>query len=382
MSGHFFDELATHGAFNDAEVRALRACHAILAPHFDDISESFYRGLLNEPRAREVFSSPEQVERLRASLLGWLESGFTGPWDDAFFARRRRIARTHVDVGLLPQFVTGAMSVVRRHVRQVLVVAEASLPLLEATERLLQLELELMQQSYWDHMMELKLTVPVAFASGLAHEIRNPLNAIVLNLKILERRLQALDADHSIPIVEAARDEVRRIASLTDEIIEFAKPMAIRRTWHRADRFLAELETLHAGAFRAKGVSLRAESSGEATWYCDVARMLQALTNLLANALDAVQPGGQVLVSIASDRVSTTIEVIDDGRGMAPAVRYRIFDIFYTQDNARGMGLGLSIVRNIVDAHGGLIDVRTLPGAGSTFTIRLPRPYDPQGDHG
>lgn len=378
VDGYFFDELKLYVGFDEDAQLALSSCLPIVEPHFEAVVASFYEALNQNPRVSAVFDGPEQVERLHQTLLNWLKEGFTGPWHHEFYERRRRIGRVHVDVGLLPHFMGGAMNIVRRHLLRVLLQAEATLDQIEATERLLDLELAIMHQSYWDHLMELKLTLPVALASGLAHEIRNPLNAIGLNLKILERRLEALGSPDTIPVVETVRSEVRRISDLTREILDFARPVELNCVWHRCDRFLQDIETMYASSFEAAGVLLVTETTGEAYCYCDIDRMRQVVVNLLTNAVEAIDGPGTVTVGVVTTPGVTTLTVADTGHGMEPALAYQIFDLFFTQ-KASGTGLGLPIVKHIVDAHGGTIDVTTRPNQGTTFTIRLPRPTPPTG---
>ena len=380
VSGYFFDELKAYIGFDDGVERLLHECKPLVEPHYEDIVVSFYDALWNNPRARAVFSGPDQIARLRATLHEWLESAFTGPWDERYFERRSRIGQVHVDVGLLPHFMGGAMNIIRRQIVRVLYQAEASSEHLEAVERLLDLELTIMLQSYWDHMMALKLKVPLALASGLAHEIRNPLNAIGLNLTLLERRLRAGGEDAS-PILEAVRAEVRRISSLTNEMMDFARPIDIRPQWHRIDQLLSELQTVHGATFDASEITFSTAIEGDPYIWCDVDRLRQALINLLTNAVEAIDSRGEITVSVTNAGTNTLLTVTDDGEGMEPTVSYQIFDLFFTR-KATGTGLGLPIVKNIIDAHGGSIDVSSKRTQGTTFQIRLPRPTrtdDPRG---
>lgn len=376
VDGYFFDELKDYVGFDEGVEQLLIDSVPMVAPHFEAVVGSFYEALETNPRTRAVFEDQAQIERLHQTLLEWLDKAFRGPWDVDYFKRRKRIGRVHVEVGLLPHFMSGAMNVVRRHLIRVLVDHDAGIEKIEAVERLLDLELAIMHQSYWDHMMELKLAVPVALASGLAHEIRNPLNAIGLNLKILERRLTALEATESMPIIESVRKEVHRITDLTREIMDFARPVDVRSVWHRSDLFLQDIDTMHRASFEAAGVALETEARGDLWCYCDIDRMRQALVNLLTNAVEAVDSGGTVRIEVESQGSMTSLSVQDTGHGMEPALSYRIFDLFYTQ-KASGTGLGLPIVKHIVDAHGGTIEVKSKPGQGTTFTIRIPRPSNP-----
>lgn len=382
VSGYFFDELKAYIGFDTDDERHLTEVREHLEPHYDAIVESFYDALNANPRSAAVFSGPEQIARLQRTLRRWLSEGFDGPWDHDYFRRRMRIGRVHVEVGLLPHFMGGAMNIVRRHIVRILFDAPVTVEHLESVERLLDLELTIMLQSYWDHMMEMKLKVPLALATGLAHEIRNPLNAIGLNLTLLERKLRSLGEEESAPIVEAVRSEVRRISTLTTEIMDFAKPVQIRPTWHEVAPLLKQLQSMHGPTFDASNIEFHTSSVGEPHIWCDLDRLRQALVNLLTNAVEATGSQGRVSIEIDNDDHSTTIEVTDTGRGMEPAVAYQIFDLFFTK-KAAGTGLGLPIVKNIVDAHGGTIDVTSKVGSGTTFTIRLPRPIhtESHGEH-
>ncbi len=376
---YFFEEAKAYINFSEEDAARLSALKDVVDPHFESIVVAFYDALTSNPRTMAVFDSEAQIERLRASLKRWLEELFTGPYDSDYFQKRLKIGRRHVDVGLLPHFMFGAMSVIRGEISGVLQDhfsdSEARLAHIRSVDRILDLELTIMLQSYWDNMMELKLKLPTALATGLAHEIRNPLNAINLNLTLLERRIAALEGDASStgPILDGIRGEIRRIGSLTNEIMDFAKPIEITPSWHRADDFVREISMVHGPTLDAANIELVATVDGEQMIWCDHDRITQVLVNLITNAVQAIEDSGQVTLHIDNTGAGTTIEVADDGAGMPPTHRYRIFDIFFTT-KATGTGLGLPICRKIVEAHDGAIDVNSKPGRGTTFTIFLPRP--------
>ena len=108
--------------------------------------------------------------------------------------------------------------------------------------------------------------------------------------------------------------------------------------------------------------------------WCDIDRLTQILVNLITNAVEAIdEHGGTITLTVDNQTDGTRILLTDDGEGMAPGMRYKIFDLFYTT-KAAGTGLGLPIVAKIVDAHQGAIDVVSHKDMGTTFTIYLPRP--------
>ena len=294
MSDFFFEELKEYMGFDEAIEALLIESGPVVEPHFEAIASSFYDALNANRRARKVFEGPEQIARLKRTLEVWLREAFFGPWDADYFRRRVRIGHVHVRVGVLPHFMGGAMNLIRRDIVRVLLAEDLfGSDHVEAAECLFDLELTVMMQAYWDYMMKLKLELPLALATGLAHEIRNPLNAIALNLTLLERRLKSQGQSENSHIVDAARDEVRRITTLTTDLMDFAKPLELSPTWTRADRILGELEQIHRPQFAASGIELVTEVNGEPEIYIDPDRLRQALLNLLTNAHEAIasRPG-------------------------------------------------------------------------------------------
>ncbi len=375
----FFQEIRDYIGFDEANEAELISMHELVSPHFEAIVEAFYVALWENPRTRMVFSGPEQVERLRKTLIEWLDQIFSGPFDEAYFKKRMIIGKVHVDVGLLPHFMFGAMNVIRRYIIELIIEDESDLARrrkrVQAVERILDMELTIMVQSYWDVMMDQKLQMPTALATGLAHEIRNPLNSLNLNVTLMERRLQKLEADTSgvEPVLEVMRSEIRRIKGLTSEIMDFAKPVAIRPDWYDARELIQDILVIHEPTLEVSNIALETECSEDARIWCDIDRIKQILVNLMTNSIEAIGEHGTISLSIVNEKQGTRIIFADDGEGMEVGMRYKIFDLFYTT-KAAGTGLGLPIVSKIIDAHDGALDVISHKGQGTTFTIFLPRP--------
>jgi signal transduction histidine kinase len=376
----FFVEIKDYVGFTQHDAAALHECRDVVKPHFEELVAAFYEALSRNQRTWQVFDGPEQVERLRKMLYRWLDEVFTGPYDERYFEQRLRIGRAHVDVGLLPHFMFGAMNIIRRGITEIIAreeeLGDRRIACAAAVEKILDIELTIMLQSYWDTMMQLKLQVPVALASGLAHEIRNPLNAINLNMTLLERRIRQHSEDASVeaaPLLEVMRSEIRRIRGLTSDIMDFAKPIEISPCWHSIKQVIAELRAMHGPTLDAAQITFDTGFEGEDNIWCELDRMMQVFMNLISNSVESMNLGGVITLRFESDARRTKIFLTDMGEGMPPGIQYKVFDLFYTT-KAQGTGLGLPIVRKIVEAHGGWIEVQSRQGIGTTFIVTLPRP--------
>jgi two-component system sensor histidine kinase PilS (NtrC family) len=208
-------------------------------------------------------------------------------------------------------------------------------------------------------------------ASGLAHELRNPLAAMMGALDLL-RKLPVLGGEDR-RLMDIALREASRLEQLVTDFLDFARPAPARRI--PADLAPLLAETLDAFAHDPSGVAVGRELA-PAPAYCDPGQMKQVIWNLLRNAAEAVgerpsaAPGG-VRASCGADDSGAWLAVEDDGPGVAPSDRTRVFLPFFTTKKG-GTGLGLATVQRIVDAHGGSISIVTPEGGGARFVVRLP----------
>ena len=212
-------------------------------------------------------------------------------------------------------------------------------------------------------------------AAGIVHELNNPLVAVVTySDHLLERRrgreLDPGDAEK----LRRIRDAGERIQRLSRDLITYARPSADRPETLDLGVLLDQAARMCDPALREARARVRLDVAPAPTILGGRAGLLQVFVNLITNAAHALPPeGGTVTLSLSSRGETVVARVADDGKGMAPEVRGRIFEPFFsTKEGGRGVGLGLSIVQGIVARHGGTIDVTSEPGKGTAFEVRLP----------
>lgn len=223
-------------------------------------------------------------------------------------------------------------------------------------------------------------------ASTVAHEVRNPLNAIAMSAQRLEREfLDALPPGDATARAEAGellgviQSESQRLERTVRQFQEFARPKPLALRPARLGELVAAVAEALRPKAEAAGVTLTADVAGAGQATADPDLLRQALDNLARNALEATPAGGRVTLAARSDADGHTLEVSDTGHGIAPEHLPRLFDLYFTT-RSDGTGVGLAVTQQVVGAHGGTIEVDSRPGAGTRMTVRLPR-VAPQGAH-
>jgi signal transduction histidine kinase len=229
-----------------------------------------------------------------------------------------------------------------------------------------------------------KMAVVGTFASGLAHEVRNPLNSIALQLSIVERRVAPLPAGVAGEIKELVgviREEVKRLDNLVGDFLQFSRSNRVQYRPAALDALVDEVARLLRPEARAAGVTLRRQRIGDPIpdLRVDPEKVKQVAINLVQNAIEAMPGGGVVTVESGLVDGRALMVVRDSGPGLPEGLD--VFQLFVTT-KARGTGLGLSIAQQIVLEHGGEIAAASEPGKGATFTVSLPveRPEEAAGD--
>jgi signal transduction histidine kinase len=219
-----------------------------------------------------------------------------------------------------------------------------------------------------------KMAMLGTFASGLAHEVRNPLNSIGLQLSLLERRLAALQSDavrETGNMVAVIREEIRRLDALVNDFLLLSRTNRLSFRTAEVDTLAGEVVGLLLPEAEAAHVALthvRLDPPAPET-SMDPEKVKQVVINLVRNAIEAMPQGGTVVVESGLVDGRAGLRVRDDGPGLPPGVD--IFQLFVSTKPG-GTGLGLSIVQQIVLDHGGEIAAESQPGRGATFTVLLP----------
>ena len=213
-------------------------------------------------------------------------------------------------------------------------------------------------------------------AAGVAHEIRNPLNAISMASQRLKREFMPAD-EHKIKefqtLAGVIRDEIRRLDGIIEEFLTFSKSRRLELHEYPVAEVLQKIVNLIQEEAKLKRITLETRyKDNPAIIPMDVDKLQQAVLNLVKNAMESISGEGTVRILVdSSGKNRVVIKISDNGCGMTPEEMERIFNPEYTTKE-KGLGLGLPLAHEIIRGHGGEIRVLSQPGSGTTFDIILP----------
>jgi two-component system sensor histidine kinase HydH len=210
-------------------------------------------------------------------------------------------------------------------------------------------------------------------AATVAHEVRNPLNAISMGLQRLKVEFQPTqDEDQYSRLTQLMLGEARRLNSIVEQFLSLARPVEIKAEALPLQEILNELAALEESHARQSNVRIHVIAAPNLpALKADPNHLTQVLLNLMLNGLQAMPHGGTLTLEAKTSNSNFLIAVTDTGTGIAPENLSRIFEPYFTT-NAQGSGLGLAISRRIIEAHGGTITVSNQAGGGCRFQITLP----------
>ncbi len=205
------------------------------------------------------------------------------------------------------------------------------------------------------------------FTAGVAHEIKNPLNSLALLFELLEKK----SPPELSKQVERGKGEIQKIAGVIDRFSEIIKPLSLKKEALSLTEILKEeIDNLQALA-RERGVAIEFNDPGAIIIQGDRLLLSRVVSNLIKNAIEASGSGQKVSVRAQSRKGKVVFSVRDEGKGIEPEQSTAIFEPFVSFKES-GLGVGLYLVKKIVEAHGGNIYFKSDPGCGTAFTVELP----------
>ena len=216
--------------------------------------------------------------------------------------------------------------------------------------------------------------------AGVGHEVKNPINAMVVHLELLRAKLESGTAPEfrgAQRHVDILTGEMQRLDRVVQTLADFSRPMELHLQERDLRQVIGAVTELTAAEMQENGVDVVIETPADAVMVrVDAELIQQALLNLMLNGMQAMTFGGKMRVVIRREPPFAAVEVTDNGEGIPPELMPRIFELYFTT-KAKGSGIGLATTYRILQMHGGAMDVKSnadpaSPERGTTFTLRLP----------
>jgi signal transduction histidine kinase len=216
-----------------------------------------------------------------------------------------------------------------------------------------------------------RLSAISRITSGVAHEVKNPLNAILMHVELARMKLAQEDSNIA-PELEIISREILRLDRVVKTFLDFTRPVELHLAEVPLESFVGEVLELASPQAAAAGIRVAAQSETDsASIRVDVDLMKQAVLNVVVNAIEAMPQGGELRLESSVHGEEAEIRITDTGPGIPPELRDKIFRLYYTT-KAEGSGIGLAMTYRIVQLHDGTIEFSSQPGQGTTFVLRLP----------
>lgn len=394
------------------EEEALRMLYPLMERNVDQLVESFYRHLLTFQETRQLLSDDLISTRLKAAQKQYLLSLVTGPYDDRYRTGRVNIGHVHERIGLTPQWYLGAYALYLNLLHplifeefqhkleqcQFLRIALTKVVFLDiglaieayigkANEKIefanrelaamakeLGRGLDQRTQELARSQEQLRQTEQLAelgtLASGMAHEIGTPMNVI---LGRAEHLMQRTEDEKTKKGLETIIAQVERITKIMNQLLSIARRKPTERGPVNLQKTIAD--TLDVVQERLQRHSIHVETNLETTplVFANPDQMNQILLNMVINAIQAMPEGGTLRLGLGPAGDQVRLSIADTGSGIPQEDLDKIFEPFYTtKEPGKGTGLGLAVVKGIVEEHRGWITVESTVGHGTTFLLTLP----------
>ncbi|MBI2373660.1 MAG: histidine kinase [Deltaproteobacteria bacterium] len=372
-----FDDMKDYVGFTPDDSALLAELAVRVRPHVPAIVDHFYACILRHPRAHAAITGgAAQVERLKGTLREWLESSLVGPHDEAYFERRSRIGRRHVRIDLPQRYMLSAMDVMRTDVRAIVENEYADPELRQRTgnalDKLFDIELAIMLETYKEDSearlrRKERLATLGQLAATVGHELRNPLGVIESSLFLLRRRVgeDVGVARH----LDKIQNQVALTGQIVTDLLELTRDSAPKTAPVRASELVeAALREVRL----PDPIIVRREVPVDLFLDVNASLLRRALVNVLGNAARALGARGVIVISgtAAGDQAELAVE--DDGPGFDEDILADAFEPLVTRSEG-GVGLGLALVRRVLERHGGRATAANRPGGGAVVRLTMPR---------
>lgn len=211
-----------------------------------------------------------------------------------------------------------------------------------------------------------KMSVAGQLAAGIAHEIRNPLTSLKGFLQLLQAGVTRKEEYYNIMI-----DEIEKMEAITSELLFISKPLTDNKRAESAKEMVDDVVTLLEPQAKLHDIDIKWEAAEDHAIYCDRSQIKQVLINLVKNAIEAMPDSGEVKLILGIQKEQIVIDVTDQGPGIPEEVIHKLGEPFFTTKKS-GTGLGIMITTQILDKHGGKLEIMQNEWKGSTFRIFLP----------
>ncbi len=397
----------------EEEEGALKSLQPLMTRHVDELVTEFYRHLLRFAETRRLLSDELIATRLKDAQKRYLLSLVTGPYDERYRDDRVRIGQVHDRIGLTPKWYLGAYSLYLNLLRPLIFEEFRNRPnqlqtvlmaltkvifldiglaieayILKSSERLefanrqlaelgrdlekgLTKKKKALQETQEQLQRAERLAELATLASGMAHEIGTPMSVILGRAEYLMHRTDDEATKKGLGTIVA---QVERITKVMNQLLAIARRRpAERRAVNLRQTIEDNLEMFRERLAR-HGIQIEmAFPESVPSIPADADQMSQVFLNLIMNAIHAMPDGGTLRVAGIQVKGNVRISLADTGHGIPVEHLSKVFDPFFTtKETGKGTGLGLTVVRGIIEEHGGTITVKSEPGRGTTFTITLP----------
>lgn len=373
-----YRELQSYVGWGEDDVKRVVAAAPLLEPYLQALIDDFYDEIERHPDARKVITGGQaQIDRLKGTLLRWVRELTGGVYDSAYVDRRWRVGWRHVEIGLDQVYTNVALSRLRTGLSRALheswtgdamILRET----IRSLDKLLDLDLAIIEDAYQsEYVGRLKRNERLAtlgqVAGGVAHELRNPLNVVRTSVYYLLNARNANEAKKTEHLERIER-HVARADGVITALSNFAKmPVPDFRPVALVPLLRETLELESIGENIKLQLNL---PEGLPPVLADGDQLRIVFGNLIRNACDAMPDGGELTLEARAGEDNIEVVVGDTGMGISAENLSRIMEPLYST-KARGLGLGLSIARSILEKNNGSLKVTSEAGRGSIFSVRL-----------